>query len=563
MAKYLMKILILWMTIFFSCVPEERAEWILANGNIITLTENPLRANTLVIGGGKILAVGDSTIIPRWKNKKTRIINLKGATVIPGFIEGHGHLLSFGLQLSRVQLADAASYQEVIRRVREEAERIPKGEWIIGRGWHQDKWNDQFSRVKGFPVHDPLSAAVPEHPVCLIHASGHAVLVNRMAMEIAEVKPGTPDPEGGEIIRYPNGQPTGVFVENAENLIYRSIPPLTPERKREVLLKAQEECFRYGITMFHDAGEDQETIQLIKGMYGEGLLRMRLYMMISGDDSATCNYYVTHGPEYSLFDDHLFIRAVKLYIDGALGSRGAWLIEPYADRPDYTGEPVNPPEKLEKMTELAVEKGFQVCTHAIGDRGNRTMLHIYRKILEKYPDPTSFRLRIEHAQHLQPEDFVLFGQYGIIASMQAVHFASDIDWAIDRLGERRIRNGSYAWKSLLNAGAVLMNGTDVPVESIDPIRNYYTAVSRKNFRGEFREWYNQEETLSRMEALRSYTLNNAYGAFLEKKLGTIEPGKYADLTVLSADITTVPEDSILRISVKMTFVNGNIVYDGR
>ncbi|RMG29351.1 MAG: amidohydrolase, partial [Methanobacteriota archaeon] len=441
------------------------------------------------------------------------------------------------------------------------AESAPEGQWIIGRGWHQNKWTDDPSTyVNGFPAHQKLSEAVPDHPVYLIHASGHAILVNKKAMELAGISADTPDPEGGEIIRDPSGNPTGVFVENAENLIARVLPARSREEKIQALLKAQESCFRNGITMFHDAGVGREDIELYKSLYQQGKLKIRLYVMLDGSDSLLLADYFKNGPEIGLYDDHLFIRSVKLYIDGALGSRGAWFLEPYSDRPGYTAKPVTPLKKLELISHQAAQAGFQVCTHAIGDRANQEILKIYKKVLSETNNPFQYRFRIEHAQHVAPEDIPEFAKWSIIASMQGIHFASDILWAIDRLGEKRIRNGSYAWQSFLKNQVTLMNGTDVPVEDINPFPNLYTLITRKTLDGQFKTWFNENEKLTPLQALKAYTLNNAYGAFLEDKTGSISEGKYADLTVISNNPLTAPPDKLKETKVLFTMINGEIVY---
>lgn len=547
--------------LLFSCSSDESADLILYHGNFILYTNSSDSPEAIAIREGEIVQIGDSSRIFKLKDSHTKVVDLKGKTVISGFIEGHGHFLSMGLNLSRVLLDDVKNYKELVEKVKQAARQAAPGEWIIGRGWHQNKWLERPSKmVKGFPTHELLSKAVPNHPVYLIHASGHAILVNQKAMELAGIQDTTSSPEGGEIIRDPNGHPTGVFVENAEQLIARVLPPITEEKKKKAILLAQKECFKNGITMFHDAGASMKTIQLYKKLYAQGLLKIRLYVMLNGNDSLLLRHYFAKGPEIGLFNDHLNIRSVKLYIDGALGSRGAWLLEPYNDRPGFTGAPVTPLSILEQISNQAAQHHFQVCTHAIGDRANREILNIYEKVLNKSGNPFSHRFRVEHAQHIHPDDIPRFASSGIIASMQAIHFASDIDWAIDRLGKERIMHGSYAWKSLWKSGAIVMNGTDVPVEPVNPLPNYYTMVTRKNRKGELKSWYNPSEKLSRIEALKAYTINNAYGAFMENQCGSIAVGKYADFTVLSRDITRIPEDSILTTHIVYTIINGEIVY---
>lgn len=545
----------------FGCSESPTPDMILYNGNIVTFKKMTEQPTALAIANRKIIALGKDKALLSMASSATQKINLKGATVIPGFIEGHGHFISFGLHLMRVELRDVTSYDELISRVQKAAAGLPEGQWIIGRGWHQSKWNEDPSQfVQGFPTHEKLSQAVPNHPVYLIHASGHAVLVNQKAMEIAGISSQTPDPSGGEIIKDEKGNPTGIFVENAEELIARVLPKRSKEQKINAILKAQEACFRNGITMFHDAGASKEDIELYKELYRMGKLKIRLYVMLDGSDSLLLSEYFKNGPEEGLFDDHLFIRSVKLYIDGALGSRGAWLLEPYTDRPGFTGEPVTPLEKLTAITDQAIQAGFQVCTHAIGDRANREILNIYIKLLQKTENPFRYRLRIEHAQHVSPEDIPLFAKWGIIPSMQGIHFASDILWAVNRLGEERVRQGSYAWQSFWKSKAILMNGTDVPVEAINPFPNLYTLITRKTLDGDFKEWFNENEKLSPVQALKAYTINNAVGAFMEDKVGSISVGKYADLTVLSDNPIETDPENIRNIRIHLTMINGEIVY---
>jgi hypothetical protein len=555
------KLLITVCLLFFACSFQPKPETILYNGSIISYVNHGKFYTAIGIAHHKIVALGTDQQILSLATPKTKKIDLHGATVIPGLIEGHGHFISFGLQLTRVELRDVTSYAELIRRVKAAASQLPPGQWIIGRGWHQNKWKDSpSSYINGFPTHERLSKAVPDHPVYLIHASGHAILVNQKAMALAGITDLTPSPKGGEIIRYPDGKPTGVFIENAENLIARILPERTPEQKIQAILKAQEACFRNGITMFHDAGIRQKDIDLYKKLYREGLLKIRLYVMLDGSDTLLLNHYFQNGPEIGLFQDRLTIRAVKLYIDGALGSRGAWLLQPYTDRPGFTAGPVTPLPVLENITRQAIHAGFQVCTHAIGDRANREILHIYMKALKEVENPFQYRLRVEHAQHVAPEDIPLFAKWGIIPSMQGIHFASDIMWAIDRLGKDRIQHGSYAWQTFMKSKAVVMNGTDVPVEHIDPFANLYTLITRKTLDGQFEDWFNVNEKLTPLQALKAYTIHNAIGAFMENKTGSISIGKYADLTVLSLNPLKVSPEKILTTKVLLTILNGEIVY---
>ena len=446
--------------------------------------------------------------------------------------------------------------------VAERAARTPKGTWITGRGWHQDKWTEQPEMTKGFPTHDMLSEAVPDHPVYLKHASGHAALANAKAMEVAGIDGQAPQPDGGEIFMGLGGQPTGLFNETAQFLFDPIIPKATKESDRQALQLALEECFRNGITGFHQAGSASDHINLYKEVAAEGNIKLRLYVMLGGRDSVLLDEYFKKGIEEDLYDNQLTIRSVKLYADGALGSRGAWLLEEYSDAPGIHGHNVVPMDEIEGITARAYKAGFQVCVHAIGDRANREVLDIYERTFNLYPEnaPKEPRFRIEHAQHFHPDDIPRFAEMGVIPSMQAIHMSSDRPWAIFRLGRARIEWGAYMWQTLLQSGARIVNGTDAPVEPINPFASIYASVSRRTLKGTPEGGYEASEKMTREQALRSYTLDAAYGAFREDRKGSIEVGKWADLTVLDRDIMTIPEDDILQTKVSMTIIAGEVVY---
>jgi hypothetical protein len=426
----------------------------------------------------------------------------------------------------------------------------------VGSGWHEGKWDKApADAVRGFPVHRALSAVTPDNPVMLERADGHAVLANAKAMELMHVTAATATPPGGEIIHDAQGNPTGVFVDGALDLI--KPPPPTSETKRRAWQLAFEECLRSGVTAADEPGLDADDIALLRQLGLEGRIPVRLYVMLAG--WPTLQKF--ERPEIDLANGFLTIRSVKLYADGALGSRGAAMLEPYQDDPGNSGLIVTPVDELRKAIGYAMDHGFQVNTHAIGDRGNRLTLDLYEQALSRDMSSRDQRWRIEHAQVIDAKDIPRFGKLGVIASMQTIHATSDRPWAADRIGLERVKEGAYAWRKLLASGAHLANGTDAPVESIDPIRNFYAAVTRMDEKGQPPGGFDPEERMTREEALRSYTLEGAYATFTEKQAGSIEVGKNADFVILSRDIMQVPEAEILKARVQYTVVAGRIYSD--
>jgi predicted amidohydrolase YtcJ len=572
MNRYLKSLLNLFLVsiVLFSCSDKELpvAATILKNGNIYTVDENNMKAEAIAILGDRILDVGTSADMEKYKGENTKIIDLKGKTLTPGFIEGHGHFMGLGYNELNLDLMDVKSYDELVERVEEAVANAKPGEWIVGRGWHQSKWdNTNEKMIKGFQTHDKLSAVSPDNPVYLRHASGHAGMANTKAMEIAGVLQMSKENlteeevEGGEVIRDELGNPTGIFNERAMTLITKNIPENTEERDRQALQLAIEASWRNGITSFHDAGVGRETIDLYKKYKEEGKLGVRLYVMLTGFDKELLAEWYEKGPEIDTIDNLLTIRSVKLNCDGALGSRGAWLLDEYTDRPGHFGMPTLPMEFVAQTSKDGLEHGFQVCAHAIGDRANKEILDRYENAFKENGNVGDVRYRIEHAQHLHPDDIPRFGELKVIPAMQAVHMSSDRPWAIDRLGEKRIVEGAYMWQALIQSGAVLVNGTDVPVEPVDPLASFYASVSRKTLAGTPEGGYEPEQKLTREQALKSYTWNAAYGAFEENVKGSIEKGKLADFTVFSDDIMTIPENDILTTKVAMTIVGGEVVYE--
>jgi predicted amidohydrolase YtcJ len=532
------------------------ADLVLKNGVVHTLDAKRPKARAVAIAGRRIVAVGSDAEVARFTGPKTRVIDLAGATAIPGFKESHGHLLGMGFARMSVDISRIASYPEVVKTLAEAARTRKPGEWIEGGRWHEEKWTDKgASVVRGFPTHHALSAATPENPVVLERADGHALLVNAKAMALMGITRDTPAPEGGEIVKDAEGAPTGVFVDRAQSLV--RVPPPTAEQTRKALELAMRECVEKGVTAFDDAGVDAETIDLYKEYARAGKLEVRLYPMLAGFDTLR----KWRRPELGLGDGMLTIRSVKLMADGAMGSRGAMLLEPYDDDPGNSGLPVTPAETILEASRYGLAHGFQVNTHAIGDRANRLVLDAYEKAFGEHPEVKQPRFRIEHAQILDEQDIPRFSKLGVIASMQGIHCTSDRPWAPSRLGMARVVEGLYVWRKLLRSGARIINGTDAPVEDLDPVKSFYASVTRQSEKGDPPGGFDPDERMTRAEALRSYTLEAAYGAFREQELGSLEPGKLADITVLSKDILAVPDAEILKAEVLYTLVDGRIRHE--
>lgn len=553
----------------FGCSTKKSATLVIKGGKIYTVNENNEVAEAVAVTGDRITFVGSASDADQMIGEGTEVIDLQGKIMTPGFIEGHGHLMGVGYNELNLDLADVKSFDDMIARVKDAVSRSSPGAWIVGRGWHQDKWDAKPDvMVKGFPVHKALSEVSPDNPVFLRHASGHAGFANAKAMEVAGVnilsieKYKSEGGEGGEVIRDQLGNPTGLFNERAMSLINAHIPANSSETDVQALDLAIKACLRNGITSFHDAGVDRAGIELFQKFKREQKLGVRLYVMITGTDPQLVYEWLKKGPEIDS-SGVLTIRSIKLNCDGALGSRGAWLLEPYTDRPDFSGMATLSMDTVMKISREALKYGFQVCSHAIGDRANREVLDRYEAAYRENPVSADSRFRIEHAQHIHPDDIPRFAKLGVIPAMQAIHMSSDRPWAIERLGEQRIREGAYMWQALLKSGSKIINGTDAPVEPLNPIPSFYASVTRKTLKGLPEGGYEPEQKMSRIQALRSYTIDAAYGAFEETIKGSIEPGKLADFTIFSHDLMTVAEDSILHAEVSMTFVGGKPVFQKR
>jgi predicted amidohydrolase YtcJ len=539
------------------------ATLVLTNAKVVTVESSPAEARAIAVTNDRIVAIGSDDEIKRHVGTGTQVIDAGGQLVIPGFIESHGHFTGVGEAQLVLKLATARTWDDILAMVENAAKAAKPGQWIYGRGWHQEKWTTPPSpSVEGFPTEGSLSNVSPANPVLLTHASGHASFANALAMKLSGISRTTANPEGGEILKDAKGNPTGLLRETASRLIRRGVgePAPTDEervaRERRVLELAAQEALSKGITSFQDAGTSFETIDRMKAMVDEDKLGVRLWIMVRAGIKIEAQKLA----QYRMVDyanGHLTVRAIKRSIDGALGSRGAWLLEPYADKPDSTGLNTTSVDEIRETADLALQHGYQLCVHAIGDRANRETLNIFAEAFKADPEKKDLRWRVEHAQHLHPADIPRFGALGVIASMEGVHCTSDAPYVLARLGPKRAEEGAYVWQKLMKSGAVVTNGTDAPVEDVDPIASYYATVSRKLKDGSV---FYPDQRMSRMEALKSYTINGAFAAFEEGSKGSLKPGKYADMVVLSKDIMTIPEDEIPSAQVVYTIVGGKVRY---
>ena len=544
------------------------ADLILRNGKIVTMNAATPSAQAIAVRGDKIAVLGSDRDSQRWVGPQTKVIDLHGMLAIPGFIEGHGHFTGVGEFRMGLDLREARTWDDIVAQVGRAAKQAKPGEWIVGRGWHQSKWDHAPEpNVEGFPLHASLDQVSPNNPVLLTHASGHAAFVNGKAMEAAGVTRDTKDPQGGEILKDKAGSPTGLLRERAQQLAggahsaweARRTPEERTAQQRRAIDLAIDESLSKGITTFEDAGSPFSTVDTLKAMAEKHELRMRIWMMLRTSNEELAPQL----DRYRMLGaggNFLTVRAIKRQIDGALGSRGAWLLEPYTDKPDSSGLNTEDPADIRKTAELAIQHGFQLCVHAIGDRANREVLDIFEQTFRAHPDKKDLRWRVEHAQHLNAADIPRFGQLGVIAAMQGVHCTSDAPYVLLRLGAKRAEEGAYVWQKLMKSGAIVGNGTDAPVEDVSPLASFYASVSRKLKDGSV---FYPDQRMSREEALRSYTWNNAYAAFEEKVKGSLEAGKLADITVLSRDIMTIPEDQIMSTDVVYTIVGGKVAYEQR
>ena len=545
------------------------ADLLLVNADVVTVDPALPHAAAVAIQGDRILAVGAAEDVSQYRGDETEVIDLHGQMVIPGFIEGHGHYTSFGGSLMILDFRYAKSWAEIVSMVAEAAADTPVGEWVIGRGWHQDKWEAKEEVLfEGLPVHDSLSAATPDHPVMLIHTSGHGVFVNQRAMTLVELDETTEPPEGGEIVRDSNNRPTGMMREAAQDIFRlawsghqgRRPAGVAETELRHMITLAGEESLRHGITSFQDLGTTFAEVDLLKTMADEGNLPVRLYMAFE-EEAADMAGRLADYRMIGYGDNFLTVRTIgEKVLDGALGTHGGWLLEPYSDLPRSYGLNVVPVEEIEASARLAIEHGYQMAIQGIGDRAYRELLNIYAAEFARLPDKTDLRWRIEHAQVIHPDDVARTVELGVIPAVQGIFACSDGPWVEDRLGPERTQERGYIFNTLAEAGLVPTNGTDPPVDEISPIGSFHCSVTRRLPDGTF---FQPQEVYSRERALYSYTMGNAIAAFEEDIKGSITPGKLADITVLSQNLLSVADDELLDTEVVMTIVGGKVRYRDR
>ena len=563
-------ILIIIFTVIFtltSCqVSANTADLVLRNGRIITMDNRWPQVSALAVKGDRISAVGSDRDMLRYTGMETQVIDLKGMLTIPGFIEGHGHFFSLGASLMEVELRNAENWDAIIALVAAEVKNKKTGTWIVGRGWHQDKWTTKPQpNVGGLPIHHKLSAVSPQNPVFLSHTSGHGVFVNQAAMLASGVSEKSVNPPGGEIVRDENGEPIGMLRENAAQPVRdalkayqtkRTIQEVKAAMRQQVKLAAQN-AIENGITSFQDMGSTWEELDHLKIMAAEGSLPIRLYMAVQ-EPAVEMEEKLADYRLVGYGNNFLTIRCIgEKVLDGALGTHGGWLLESYTDLPRSFGLNVTPVPEIRHSAELAIKHDYQLAIQGIGDRAARELFNIYEEQFTIYPEKKDLRWRIEHAQVTHPDDLLRYAALGVIPGIQGIFACSDGPWVVDRLGVERTKERGYLFRSMAESGALIMNGTDPPVEEISPIASFHCSITRELSDGSI---FQPEQRLTRGQALQSYTINNAFAAFEEDLKGSITPGKLADITVLSKDIMTVPEDEILDTEIVYTILGGEVVY---
>ena len=536
-----------------TAAPKAPADLIVTNARVYTADDARPLVEAFAVRDGRIAFVGSQREAAVLRGPNTRVVDAGGRTVIPGMVDAHAHFSGLAQTLRSVDLTGTNSLAEVIARVVAKSTSVPKGTWITGRGWDQNDWG-----VTDFPTHEALTAALPDHPVLLERVDGHAMYANMAAMKVAGVTAASKAPVGGQIIKDAKGNPTGVFVDNASNVLEEKVPAPTAAEYKSALKEAIALMHRWGLTGMHDAGASRTAIDTYEELAKAKELNLRLYVMIS-DDKAALDHYFAKGPQSALYDGQLWVRAVKLYADGAMGSRGAALLEPYSDDPNNSGLLKSTQEHIRDVAERGLKAGFQINSHAIGDRGNRVVLDAYEQALKTVPS-VDHRFRVEHAQILHYDDIPRFAQLGVIPSMQASHQTSDMYWIGKRLGPTRLY-GAYAWQSLLQTGVVIPNGSDFPVEQVNPLISFHAAIARQDARDWPAGGWFPEQKMSREEALRSMTIWPAYAGFQETSMGSITAGKFADFVILDTDIMRVPAEMVMKTRVLSTWVGGRAVFE--
>ena len=536
----------------------EPADIVFKNGNIYTVNDRQPRAEAIAVKAGRIVFVGSNKDLAAYQGKDTRVIDLLGNTVVPGLTDSHYHLMGVGERELTLNLEGTLTLEDFLAKVKKQVDRAKPGEWVTGRGWIETFWKPPV-----FPTRWDLDKIAPNNPIFLTRADGHASIANSAALKIAGVNKDTPNPFGGEFLKdAKNGEPTGMLIDSAQGRVARSIPRDGKEDREQALLVGVKRSLELGWCEVQIPGNSYGEIDLIKKLLSEGKIKLRIYDAVSGP-GPDAQRLLREGPTIGAFDNHLTIRGIKAYMDGALGSRGAALLEPYSDAPNTSGFFTTKEEVLLPMFIEALRQGIQVETHAIGDRGNRTILDLYERAFNSVPPEQRKvrepRWRVEHAQIVNPADIPRFAKLGVIPSMQPSHAISDLHFAPSRLGIKRLE-GAYAWQSFIKSGSIVPGGSDAPVERGEPMIEFYAAIARKDQKGYSGEGWHLEQALSRDQALKMFTIWPAYAAFEEERKGTIEIGKFADLTVLSADIMKITEAEILKTRCLMAVVGGQPVY---
>jgi predicted amidohydrolase YtcJ len=541
-----MKYTLLILTVFainISFAQKKKVDLVIYNATIYTVDKNFSIQSAIAIDKGKIVETGASAQLLK-KYNATQSKDAEGKFIYPGFIDAHAHFFNYGLGLQTANLVGTTSWEEILNKVQAFAQEHTEG-WLTGRGWDQNDWS-----IKEFPTREKLDLLFPDRPVILSRIDGHAAIANKKALELAGIKPGQ-SLVGGQV-EVKNGELTGILVDNAVDLVASRIPPPSIDQMKAALMAAQRNCFAVGLTTIDDCGVDYRTALLMDSLQKSRELKMRIFAMLS-DDTKNYNFLFKNG---KIKTDRLNVRAFKVYADGALGSRGAALLKPYSDKPGWSGFLLSSQQHFDSVANIIARHGFQMCTHAIGDSGNRTILNIYAKYLKGKNDR---RWRIEHAQVINPSDFHLFGQYNIIPSVQPTHATSDMYWAADRLGADRVK-GAYAFRQLLNENGWIPLGTDFPVEDISPFKTFYAAVFRIDANQFPKGGFQMENALTRQQAIKGMTIWAARSNFEEKEKGSLEKGKWADLIILDRDLMRVNAKDVLSTTVIATLVGGETVY---
>jgi predicted amidohydrolase YtcJ len=545
----------LFLTTILVAQPSVPADLIVHNATIYTMSAAQPRARAIAVRGDRIALVGSDQAALALRGPSTRVVDAEGRTIVPGLHDAHGHFAGLGASLQQIDLRGTASFEDVVAKVKARASTARPGEWILGRSWDQNDWPD-----KEWPTGSALDQVAPDNPVYLTRVDGHAALASGRALKAAGATAQTPDPPGGRLIRDGAGAPSGVLVDRAMALVGRLVPPPSSQQLEEQVLLADAECRRLGLTTVHDAGVQAGLVEVYKRLIDQGKLRTRLYVMLRMP-LEQIEPFLANGPLIGYGAHHLDVRAIKIVADGALGSRGAALLEPYADEPGTTGLMVTPESEIYAATLAAAKAGFQTCIHAIGDRANRVAMDVFERVERDVPAARGLRLRNEHAQILDAREIPRFKALGVVASMQPTHCTSDMPWVPARIGAARTAEGAYVWRKLLDAGAVLASGSDFPVEEANPMLGLYAAITRQDPAGQPPAGWAPEERLTRQEALRSFTLDAAYAAHAETLSGSLEAGKLADLVMLSHDVMTVPPRDILAAKALLTVIGGAIVHE--